>query len=176
MSTSTTVDTMSTEIEDTPTARHLHAVDGRGRRIRYCMVCGRRVKKNIFPKRMKKPLLWCSFRHYREKPEKVIRIEWRFSRGQRTRRDIRDILIETTKGHGGHKAQARTLGISVPYFYTMVDKYFGLEMEDFMIEHAVGERRRFYVERRARDETKRNVQRQRRRKAALDRRAAAAAA
>lgn len=126
--------------------------------VRLCIVCGGEVTKHLFPSRQRKPWLWCSRRCYRWKPQKVISIEMRF--GGERRADIRWILIKTAREFQNLHDHAQALGVSVPYLYTMVKRYFrietgkrtkagvpvtrGLSMTQFVDRYARGARRRRY--------------------------------
>lgn len=116
-------------------------VEGRPNRKRYCAACDRPITKHTFPSRMGKQFLWCSFECYKWKPPRVIAIELRYGSGDR-RKDIRQILIETTGQFDTLGSQCRDIGVSIPYLYTMVDRYFGMKMRDFVQRYGSPQRRR----------------------------------
>jgi hypothetical protein len=59
--------------------------------------------------------------------------------------DIVDILKETTKRYGNIKAQCAALGISIPYFYSIIAKYCGADYVAFMAKYATGKRKETYA-------------------------------
>lgn len=107
---------------------------------RLCATCDGPITRNLFPGRLQKEFVYCCPGCFVYKPPKVIRIERRF--GGVYRRDIRDILIETTRLFGTLKAQAAHLGVSVPYLYRMVRRYFDVSMAEFVAQYGPVARRR----------------------------------
>ena len=108
-------------------------------KYRTCVACGDQITKHLFPSRLAKPMLWCSFSCYKWKPPKVIWIELKF--GKTYRIDIRWVLIETTKRFDNLQAQCFALDVSIPYLYTMVKRYFGMPLPQFVAKHSTGERK-----------------------------------
>jgi hypothetical protein len=88
---------------------------------------------------MLRPYLWDCRECFQEKPRKIISLEHRFGL------DIVDILKETTRQYGNIKAQCGALGISIPYFYSIVAKYCGSDYIAFMARHAAGKRKDTYA-------------------------------
>lgn len=118
-----------------------------------CANCGGPVTKHLFPSRRKKDLLWCSFPCYKYKPRRVVLLEIRFGKGDH-RKDIRDILIDTTRQYGNHNTQAKALSVSVPYFFMMIERYFFMNMDDFMLKYATGARLKRYQQAEVRKKAK----------------------
>jgi hypothetical protein len=109
-----------------------------GKEVHTCAVCGKPIE-NVSMQRMLRPYLWCSRACFQEKPRKIIALERRFEMS------IVDILKETTKQYGSIKAQCGTLGVSIPYFYSIVAKYCGKDYLAFMAANAAGKRKETYV-------------------------------
>lgn len=108
-----------------------------GRDILSCSVCGKPIE-NVSIQRMLRPYLWDCRKCFQAKPRKIISLEHKFEM------DIVDILKETTKQYGNIKAQCGALGISIPYFYSIVAKYCGENYIAFMAKHAAGRRKETY--------------------------------
>jgi hypothetical protein len=105
---------------------------------RTCVVCGEPIE-NVSIQRMLRPYLWCSRECFQEKPRKIINLEHAFGE------DIVQILKDTTRRYGNIKAQCGALGISIPYFYSIVDKYCGDDYIHFMARSATGKRKETYA-------------------------------
>lgn len=105
---------------------------------RTCVVCGKPIE-NVSIQRMLRPYLWCSRKCFQEKPRKIINLEHDFNA------DIVQILKETTRLYGNIKAQCGALGISIPYFYSIVAKYCGEDYILFMAKSATGKRKETYA-------------------------------
>jgi hypothetical protein len=109
-----------------------------GREVLTCAVCGKPIE-NVSIQRMLRPYLWDCRKCFQEKPRKIISLEHKFGM------DIVDILKETTNQYGNIKAQCGALGISIPYFYSIVTKYCGEDYVAFMAKHAAGKRKETYA-------------------------------
>lgn len=103
-----------------------------------CVVCGKEIE-NVSIQRILRPYLWCSRKCFEYKPRKIIKLEKKY------KEDIVDVLRETTKTYGNIKAQCDALGISIPYFYSIVNKYCAQSYISFMAENATGKRRDTYT-------------------------------
>jgi len=109
-----------------------------GQEVRTCVVCGKPIN-NISIQRMLRPYLWDCRECFQKKPRKIISLEHDFTL------DILDILKETTRLYGNIKAQCGALGISIPYFYSIIDKYCGEHFVSFMAKYATGKRKETYA-------------------------------
>jgi ribosomal protein S14 len=109
-----------------------------GRDIPRCVVCGKPIE-NVSIQRKTRPYLWDCRECFRKKPRKIISLEFEFGI------DIVDILKETTRRYGNIKAQCAALGVSIPYFYTIVDKYCGPGHLEFMARYSTGKRKETYA-------------------------------
>jgi hypothetical protein len=109
-----------------------------GREILSCAVCGKPIE-NVSIQRMLRPYLWDCRECFQKKPRKIISLEHDFNM------DILEILKETTRLYGNIKAQCGALGISIPYFYSIVDKYCGEHYIAFMAKYATGKRKDTYA-------------------------------
>jgi len=109
-----------------------------GLESRKCVVCGTQIE-NVSIQRMLRPYLWCSRECFQEKPRKIINLEHTFGE------DIVQILKNTTRRYGNIKAQCGALGISIPYFYSIVEKYCGDDYILFMANSAAGKRKETYA-------------------------------
>ncbi len=103
-----------------------------------CAVCKKPIE-NVSVQRMLRPYLWCSRKCFEFKPRKIIKLERKYGM------DIIAILQETTKVYGNIKAQCDALGISIPYFYSIVHKYCGDKYVEFMAANAIGKRKETYT-------------------------------
>lgn len=103
-----------------------------------CVVCGKPIL-NVSIQRLLRPYRWCSRKCFEYKPRKIIKLEEKYGL------DIVDILKETTKNYGNIKAQCGALGISIPYFYSIVTKYCGKDLVAFMATYATGRRKETYA-------------------------------
>jgi hypothetical protein len=103
-----------------------------------CAVCKKPIE-NVSIQRMLRPYLWCSRECFEFKPRKIIKLEKKYGM------DIIAILQETTKVYGNIKAQCDALGISIPYFYSIVNKYCGDNYVEFMASNAIGKRKDTYT-------------------------------
>jgi len=103
-----------------------------------CVVCGKSIV-NVSIQRLLRPYRWCSRKCFEYKPRKIIKLEEKYGL------DIVDILKETTKKYGNIKAQCGELGISIPYFYSIVNKYCGKDHVAFMATYATGRRKETYA-------------------------------
>lgn len=103
-----------------------------------CAVCKTPIE-NVSIQRMLRPYLWCSRKCFEFKPRKIIKLEKKYGI------DIVAILQETTKVYGNIKAQCDALGISIPYFYSIVNKYCGDNYVEFMATNAIGKRKDTYT-------------------------------
>lgn len=103
-----------------------------------CAVCDKPIS-NVSIQRRLRPYLWCSRSCFKFKPRKIIRLEYEFDL------DIVEILKLTTKMYGNIKAQCNALGLSIPYFYSIVIKYCGEDYVEFMAGNAVGKRKETYA-------------------------------
>ena len=103
-----------------------------------CAVCQKPIE-NVSIQRMLRPYLWCSRKCFEFKPRKIIKLERKYDM------DITIILQETTKTYGNIKAQCDALGISIPYFYSIVHKYCGNQYVEFMAAYAIGKRKETYA-------------------------------
>lgn len=103
-----------------------------------CAVCGKPII-NVSVQRMLRPYLWDCRECFQKKPRKIIALEHQFDM------DIIDILKETTRRYGNIKAQCNALGISIPYFYSIIEKYCGPDYLAFMAKNAVGKRKDTYA-------------------------------
>jgi hypothetical protein len=121
-----------------------------GQEVRACVVCGKPIN-NISIQRMLRPYLWDCRECFQKKPRKIIALEHDFEM------DIIDILKETTRLYGNIKAQSGALGISIPYFYSIIDKYCGEHYVAFMAKYAVGKRRDTYAKKLAKIEKQAEV-------------------
>jgi len=108
-----------------------------GRDIPKCVVCGKPIE-NVSIQRKTRPYLWDCRECFRKKPRKIISLEFEFGL------DIVDILKETTRRYGNIKAQCEALGVSIPYFYTIIDKYCGPGHLEFMARYTTGKRKETY--------------------------------
>jgi len=109
-----------------------------GREVLTCVVCGKPIE-NVSIQRMLRPYLWDCRECFQKKPRKIISLEHDFTM------DILEILKETTRLYGNIKAQCGALGISIPYFYSIVDKYCGEHYIAFMAKYATGKRKDTYA-------------------------------
>lgn len=109
-----------------------------GKEVLTCAVCGRPIQ-NVSIQRMLRPYLWDCRACFQEKPRKIISLEHKFGM------DIVNILKETTRQYGNIKAQCSALGISIPYFYSIVAKYCGEDYIAFMARHSTGKRKDTYA-------------------------------
>ncbi len=109
-----------------------------GKEILTCVVCGKPIE-NVSIQRMLRPYLWCSRECFQKKPRKIISLERKFVV------DIVDILKETTRQYRSIKAQCGALGISIPYFYSIIAKYCGGNFVVFMADSAIGKRKETYA-------------------------------
>lgn len=103
-----------------------------------CAVCGKPIE-NVSIQRMLRPYLWDCRECFQKKPRKIISLEHKFNM------DIVDILKETTRQYGNIKAQCGALGISIPYFYSIVAKYCGADYIAFMARNTAGRRKETYA-------------------------------
>jgi hypothetical protein len=103
-----------------------------------CAVCKKPIE-NVSIQRMLRPYLWCSRECFEFKPRKIIKLEKKYGM------DIIAILQETTKIYGNIKAQCDALGISIPYFYSIVNKYCSNNYVEFMAANAIGKRKDTYT-------------------------------
>lgn len=103
-----------------------------------CAVCGKPIE-NVSIQRILRPYLWCSRVCFEFKPRKIIKLEKKYET------DIVDVLKETTRVYGNIKAQCDALGISIPYFYSIVNKYCEQDYISFMADNATGKRRDTYT-------------------------------
>jgi hypothetical protein len=108
-----------------------------------CAVCKQPIT-NVSIQRRLRPYLWCSRKCFKFKPRKIIKLEDEFGI------DIVEILKLTTKMYGNIKAQCNALGLSIPYFYSIVAKYGSNNHAEFMAVNAVGKRRDTYTKKIAR--------------------------
>lgn len=108
------------------------------REVLSCAVCGKPIE-NVSIQRMLRPFLWDCRECFQKKPRKIISLERRFSM------DIVEILKHTTKQYGNIKAQCSALGISIPYFYSIIAKYCGDNYVAFMARNAAGKRKETYA-------------------------------
>ena len=104
-----------------------------------CVVCGSTIK-NLSVQRMLRPFLWCTRECFQYKPGKIIDLEREYGM------DIVSILKETTQRYGNIKSQCDALGISIPYFYDIIEKYCGTMSSyiEFMAENTTGKRKDTY--------------------------------
>ena len=102
-----------------------------------CAVCGKPIK-NISIQRRVRPYKWDTRKCFEYKPRKIIHLEQEYGL------DIKDILIEVTRRYGNIKSQCQALGISVPYLYAIIRKYFGDYLQ-FMVKYATGRRKQNYL-------------------------------
>ena len=109
-----------------------------GKEILTCVVCGKPIE-NVSIQRMLRPYLWDCRECFQKKPRKIISLERKFSM------DIVDILKETTRQYRSIKAQCGALGISIPYFYLIIEKYCGGNFVAFMASSAIGKRKETYA-------------------------------
>jgi hypothetical protein len=109
-----------------------------GREKLTCAVCGKPIE-NVSMQRLLRPHLWDSRECFQHKPRKIIALEHKFGL------DIVDILKDTTRQYGNIKAQCGALGISIPYFYSIVQKYCGENYVAFMATYASGKRKETYA-------------------------------
>lgn len=109
-----------------------------GREVLTCVVCGKPIE-NVSIQRMLRPYLWDCRECFQKKPRKIVTLEAEFNM------DIVDILKETTKVYGNIKAQCGALGISIPYFYSVINKYCGEDYVRFMATYATGKRKETYA-------------------------------
>jgi hypothetical protein len=112
-----------------------------GREVLTCAVCGKPIQ-NVSIQRMLRPYLWCCRECFQKKPRKIISLERKF------KMDIVDILKETTRQYGSIKAQCGALGVSIPYFYSIIAKYCGPDYLAFMANNAAGKRKDTYAKKR----------------------------
>jgi hypothetical protein len=63
-------------------------------------------------------------------------------------KDMEIILKETTRKHKNIVDQSLTLGVSIPYLYHLIRKYFG-DFTTFMLAHTKGKRRKRYIKEKA---------------------------
>jgi hypothetical protein len=103
-----------------------------------CAVCQTPIE-NVSIQRMLRPYLWCSRKCFEFKPRKIIKLERKYGM------DITTILQETTRTYGNIKAQCDALGISIPYFYSIIHKYCGNQYVEFMATYAIGKRKETYA-------------------------------
>lgn len=103
-----------------------------------CAVCQKPID-NVSIQRMLRPYLWCSRKCFEYKPRKIIKLQRKYGM------DITTILQETTKTYGNIKAQCDALGISIPYFYSIMYKYCGKKYVEFMATNAIGKRKETYT-------------------------------
>jgi len=109
-----------------------------GQEVLSCAVCGKPIE-NVSIQRMLRPYLWDCRECFQQKPRKIISLEHDFNM------DILEILKETTRLYGNIKAQCGALGISIPYFYSIVDKYCGEHFIVFMAKYSTGKRKDTYA-------------------------------
>jgi hypothetical protein len=121
-----------------------------GSKERVCAVCGKPIP-NVSIQRLLRPYLWDCRECFQEKPRKIVALEDKFDM------DIVDVLKETTKQYGNIKAQCSALGISIPYFYSIVTKYCGKDYVAFMAKHASGKRKETYAKKLGRSEKKYSI-------------------
>jgi hypothetical protein len=103
-----------------------------------CAVCGKEIV-NLSMQRMTRPNLWCSRECFTKKPRKIIALEKDFGK------DIVEILKETTRKCGKIKTQCNILGVSIPKFYQMLEKYCEEDLLSFMSKNASGSRKVHYA-------------------------------
>jgi hypothetical protein len=108
-----------------------------GESIPTCPVCGKPIE-NVSVQRRLRPILWDSRECFQAKPRKIILLERQYGM------DIVEVLKETTKRYGSIKAQSTALGISIPYFYSIIEKYCGKDIISFMAKYATGKRKETY--------------------------------
>lgn len=101
-----------------------------------CVTCNTPIT-GISIQRMTRPYRWCCRECFEFKPGKIIELELEYDM------DIEDILIETTKMYGNLKTQCSALGISIPYLYKIIKKYFG-DYQSFMLKNSTGSRKLGY--------------------------------
>lgn len=104
---------------------------------RRCAVCGE-IIQNLSVQRMTRPALWHDRKCFTYKPRKIIALEQLYGC------DIVEILKETTRQCGNIKVQCQMLGVSIPYFYSIIRKYTGKNLIEFMAEYSVGKRKDLY--------------------------------
>jgi len=104
----------------------------------YCCVCGAEIK-NANLQRKTRDFLWCTRKCYSAKPRKIIALEKIHSK------DIKEILIDTTRNYQNIRAQQNALRVSTPYLYQIIRKYFGYDYISFFAEYAVGKRKIVYT-------------------------------
>lgn len=109
-----------------------------GKEVPTCVVCGRPIE-NISIQRMSRAYLWHDRKCFQFKPRKIVALEQEYGM------DIVDILKETTRKYGNIKAQCNALGISIPYLYSIIRKYVGMDFLKFMATNSVGARKVGYV-------------------------------
>jgi len=103
-----------------------------------CCVCGKPVK-GLSVQRMLRPFIWDTRKCFEWKPRKIVSLEHQYGM------DILDILKETSRRFGSLKPQIDALGISVPYFVSIVKKYSKQGYIEFMAKHTQGKRRKTYL-------------------------------
>ena len=108
------------------------------RKQRYCAVCGKHLDRFLFLKRLQKSALYCSWECFTFKPPAIIQLEWQFGK------DIKDILIETTKHYDTLEKQEQALNKSSQWLYSCIQKYFGMSLVEFMFKFATGARQLKY--------------------------------
>ena len=109
-----------------------------GQEVLCCAVCGKPIE-NVSIQRLLRPYLWDCRKCFQKKPRKIISLEHDFNM------DIVDILKETTRLYGNINAQCDALGISIPYFYSIITKYCSGSREAFMAKYATGKRKNTYA-------------------------------
>ena len=108
------------------------------RNCRFCVVCGKELDRFLFAKRLQKTALYCSRKCFGYKPPAIIQLERAFGK------DIKEILIETTKNYDTLDKQQQSLGKSSQWLYLCIRKYFKMSLTEFMASHAIGPRKERY--------------------------------
>lgn len=94
---------------------------------RFCIACNERVKRHLYRGRMTKRYVYCGEKCFREKPIAVVEIELLFVGRASTRPDIRTLLVQTGRAFPRMDDWADSLKCSVPYLYTMLERYFQIQ-------------------------------------------------
>ena len=133
---------MSTENGDNNNTRilldQIDSSESPSRKQRYCAVCGKQLNKFLFLRRLRKSALYCSWECFTYKPPAIIQLEWQFGK------DIKDILIETTKNYDTLEKQEQALDKSSQWLYSCIQKYFNMSLVEFMSKYATGARQLKY--------------------------------
>jgi hypothetical protein len=103
-----------------------------------CAVCGE-VIEHLSVQRLTRGALWCNRKCYEYKPRKIIWLERTF------KKDIVEVLKDTTRICTNIKAQCELLGLSIPFLYSTIRKYTKESHITFMAQHAVGKRKELYA-------------------------------